>query len=76
MTGRHQLHFRIEDAETGEEREVVVETDKHGLTVSIEYCEEEFVLDLSNRLLRVFKTNENGEVASGPSASILLEEAD
>jgi hypothetical protein len=49
-----------------------ITTDKHGLCVEIEGCEEYIVLDMSGGAINIYVTNENQEVDDGPVGSVVL----
>lgn len=66
----HQISYEVVDAMVGSARQMEITTDRHGLTIHLDTTEQDIIVDLDKGHLRVFLTNEHGDVESGPLASI------
>ena len=60
------------DAQTNYEYEVTITPDHHGLVIGIEGVEENIVLDVDAKRLRVFVANEHGEIQDDACAVLSL----
>lgn len=68
-----KVYHNAVDAITDKEHRITLILDRHGLTITVEGCEKELVIDLTNGELNVWPTNENGDiVAHKPAASLVL----
>ena len=78
--GRRGSHFKlqhnVEDAGTGDPHKMRFCPDEHGGVIEVDDVAFSVVADVCNGELRLYRTNEQGEVVDGPALSITLTKND